>query len=106
VLDLSKLALMQEASSTARLPAALLDQLVFCTLEIEIQGNLCPLVVYDEDVDYPLRALDRVIREHGFVLPKEDIHKFTRKIREKIHKTRLDVWLKANPSVHVTVTHA
>jgi hypothetical protein len=91
---------MQEASSTARLPAALLDQLVFCTLEIEIQGNVCPLVVYDEDVEYPLRALDRVIREHGFILPQEDVYKYTRKIREKIDKTRLDAWLKANPKVH------
>ena len=98
VLDLDKLALMQDASTTARLPAALLDQLVYCTLEVEIQGHMCPIVVYDEDVDYPSRALDRVIREHGFILVKEDIYKATRKIREKIDKTRLAAWLKANPS--------
>ena len=68
VLDVSKLSMMQDGATAARLPAALLDEIVFTTLEIQIQGSLFPVIVYDEDVKHPQRALDRLIREQGFLM--------------------------------------
>jgi len=97
VLDLDKIALMQDGATAARLPAALLDQLVFTTLEIKIQGQLVPVVVYDEDLQFPQRALDRVVRHQGFLMVKEDIFRATREIKNKIDKTKLENYIKLNP---------
>jgi len=87
VLDLHKLSLMQDAATTARLPAALLDELVCCTVEIQVQGKMVPVVVYDEDVKFPERAVNRAVRELGLLLGKEDLERATRVLRQQIEAT-------------------